>query len=315
MLLDRAPRRVYINEVAVRDGFQSEPHFVPTDEKIRLIDGLSRTGLAKIEVTSFVSPKAIPHLRDAAEVMAGITRQPGVIYVALVPNAKGAERALAAGANEINLVMSIGESHNLANMRMTCAQSLEQFRAVMRIVAGSPVKVNGSIATAFGCPFDGRQPLSRVLWAAESYLALGMHGLTLADTIGMADPVQVETYCRGVREAFPDVPLTVHFHNTRGMGMVNVLAALAAGVNSIDASLGGIGGCPYAPGATGNICTEDTVHMLEACGIGTGVDLDALLALARELPALLGHDVPGQVVHAGKSTDLRQREEAARQSA
>lgn len=307
MIQTTSPRRVQINEVAVRDGFQSEPLFVPSEDKIRLIDALSKTGLSKIEVTSFVSPKAIPNLRDAAEVMQAISRQPGVTYVALVPNEKGAERALACSADEINLVMSIGESHNLANMRMTCAQSLQQFGRVMALLAGSGIKVNGTIATAFGCPFEGEQPLERILWAAGEYLALGMHSLTLADTTGMAHPAQVRQVCQMVRAAHPGVPLTVHFHNTRGMGLANVMAAVGAGVDSFDASLGGIGGCPYAPGATGNICTEDTVHMLEACGIPTGVDLDALLALSRGLPELLGHPVPGQVAQAGKRTDLRPR--------
>lgn len=305
MPLDQLPRRVFINEVSVRDGFQSEAAFVPTADKIRLIDALSRTGLAKIEVTSFVSPKAIPNLRDAAQVMQGIRRVPGVTYAALVPNEKGAERALACGADEINLVMSVGEAHNLANMRMSCEQSLGQFRRIMALVDATPLRVNGCVATAFGCPFAGEQPLSRVLWAAEQYLSMGMHSLTLADTTGMAHPVQVAEFCHAARSAFPGVPVTVHFHNTRGMGLANVMAAVAAGIDSIDAALGGIGGCPYAPGATGNICTEDTVHMLEACGIATGVDLDALLDLARTLPGLIGHPVPGQVLQAGKRTELR----------
>lgn len=305
MLFEHSPRHVGVNEVSVRDGFQSEARFVPTEDKIRLIDALSATGLARIEVTSFVSPKAIPNLRDAAEVMQGIARRPGVVYTALVPNEKGAERALACAADEINLVMSIGERHNLANMRMRCEQSLAQFRNIMALAAGTPLRINGTVATAFGCPFDGEQPLARVLWAAEAYLEMGMHSLTLADTTGMAHPRQVGEFCRAARAAFPGVPLTVHFHNTRGMGLANVLAAVDAGVTSIDASLGGIGGCPYAPGATGNICTEDTVHMLESCGIATGVDLDALIALAATLPALLGHPVPGQVLQAGKRTELR----------
>lgn len=298
------PSRVRINEVVLRDGLQNEAAFVPTDEKIRLADRLSLTGVAKIEVTSFVSPKAIPNLRDAAEVMAGIARHPGVSYCALVPNAKGAEGALAAKADEINLVMSIGERHNLANMRMTCAQSLAGFRTIMDLVAGSGVKVNGVIATAFACPFEGTQPLSRVMWAIESYLELGMDAITLCDTTGMAFPTQVRSYCGAVRQAFPQVPLTLHFHDTRGQGLANVMAALAAGVDSFEGSLGGIGGCPYAPGATGNVCTEDVVHLLEGCGIATGVDLDSLLSLSREMPKLLGHDMPGHVMHAGKSSDL-----------
>ena len=219
MLFEKMPKRVYINEVAVRDGFQSEPDFVPTGQKIALIDRLSRSGLAKIEVTSFVSPKAIPNLRDAAEVMAGIAREPGVTYVALIPNERGCERALAAKVDEINLVMSIGEKHNLANMRMTCEQSLEQFGRVMHLVKGTGVRVNGTIATAFGCPFEGDQGVARVLWAAEQYLNMGMDAITLADTTGMGHPAQVNDVVSALFEVNPYVPLTLHFHNTRGMGM------------------------------------------------------------------------------------------------
>ena len=301
------PGRVFIHDVAVRDGFQGEPAFVPTADKIRLIDRLSRAGLAKIEATSFVSPKAVPNLRDAEEVLRGIERVPGVVYAALVPNLRGAGRALAAGADELNLVMSASESHNQANLRMSCAASLEQFAAVLALPRGPAVRVCGTVATSFGCPFEGEVPLARVLWAAERYLALGMHGITLADTTGMADPRQVSVVARAFRAAFPAVPLTLHFHNTRGLGLANVLAALDAGVTRFDASLGGIGGCPFAPGATGNICTEDLVHMLQSMGVDTGVDLDLLLAAARSLPALLGHDVPGQVLKAGKRLDLHRR--------
>jgi hydroxymethylglutaryl-CoA lyase len=296
--------RVYINEVAVRDGFQSEPLFVPTDDKVEIVNALSRTGLAKIEVTSFVSPKAIPNLRDAEEVMHRIEREPGVIYVALVPNERGCERAIACKVDEINLVMSIGERHNLANMRMTCEQSLAQFRRVMDLVKGTGVRVNGSIATAFGCPFEGDLSPARVMWAAGEYLGMGMNSVTLADTTGMAHPRQVNEISSRLLAAHPGVEVTLHFHNTRGMGLANVIAGLEAGVASYDASLGGIGGCPYAPGASGNICTEDLVHMLESSGFDTGVDLDKLLAIARGLPELLQHDVPSQVLKAGKRTDL-----------
>ncbi len=292
-------RRVFLNEVAVRDGFQSEARFVATADKVALIDALSRTGVAKIEATSFVSPKAIPNLRDAGDVMAAIERVPGVVYAALVPNVRGAERAIEAAVDEINLVMSIGESHNLANLRMTCAQSLAEFERIMALVAGTGVRVNGCVATAFGCPFDGEQPIARVLWAVDRYAELGMDGVTLADTVGMAYPTQVAETMRTVRRAFPALEVTAHFHDTRGMGLANVMAAVDAGVDHIDASLGGIGGCPYAPGATGNVCTEDVVHMLDACGFDTGVDLDALLRLSGGLPALLGHPVEGRVLRAG----------------
>ncbi|PUA19315.1 hydroxymethylglutaryl-CoA lyase [Glaciimonas sp. PCH181] len=304
MAITTAEKRIYVNDVAVRDGFQSEPNFVPTDKKIALINRLSKTGLAKIEVTSFVSPKAIPNLRDAQEVMQGITRSADVTYVALVPNERGCERAIECNVDEINLVMSIGETHNLANMRMTCEQSLEQFRRVITLLRGSNIRVNGTVATAFGCPFEGDQPLYRVLWAVEQYAAIGMHSVTLADTSGMAHPAQVSRFSEAYQTAFPKLPATLHFHNTRGMGLANVMAGIAAGINSFDASLGGIGGCPYAPGATGNICTEDMVHMLQSSGYDTGVDLDQLLTIARDLPDILGHDVPGHIIKAGKRTDL-----------
>ncbi len=296
--------RVYIQEVAVRDGFQIEPAFVPTAAKIALIDALSATGLAKIEVTAFVSPKAVPNLRDAEAVMRGIRRVPGVIYSALAPNVKGAERALACGADEINLVMSASETHNRANVNRTTAQSLAGFREVMQVVQGSSLAVNGSISTSFGCPFEGAIPAERVLHFVERYLELGMDGVTLADTTGMAHPKQARELTRAVLARFPGAELTLHFHNTRGMGLANVLAGLEAGVTRFDASLGGLGGCPFAPGATGNICTEDLVHMLQAMGYDTGVDLDKLLTAARRLPEIVAHDVPGQVIKAGKITDL-----------
>ncbi|HYD61956.1 MAG TPA: hydroxymethylglutaryl-CoA lyase [Noviherbaspirillum sp.] len=307
MLFSSAPARVCINEVAVRDGFQSEPGFIPTEQKIQLIDRLSEIGLARIEVTSFVSPKAVPNLRDAQEVMLGIRRDPGVVYAALVPNERGCERALECRVDEINLVMSAGETHNLANMRMTHEMSLDQFRRVMSLVQGTTTRVNGCVATAFGCPFEGQQSVAKVMAIVAKYLDIGMHSITLADTTGMASPQQVGELCHAFLAAYPDVPLTVHFHNTRGMGLANVIAALDAGVDSFDASLGGIGGCPFAPGATGNICTEDLVHMLASCGIDTGMDLDALIGIARDLPSLVGHDVPGQVLRAGKSSDLHPR--------
>jgi hydroxymethylglutaryl-CoA lyase len=298
--------RVYLQEVAVRDGFQIEPAFVPTEQKIALINALSQTGLAKIEVTSFVSPKAVPNLRDAEEVMRGIARRSGVIYAALVPNARGAERAVACAVNEINLVMSASETHNRANVNRTTAESLAGFKDVMQVVAGSGIRVNGSISTAFGCPFEGDVSAERVLAFADAYLKLGMQGVTLADTTGMAHPKQVRELTAAMRQRFPGAELTMHFHNTRGMGLANVLAALEAGADRFDASLGGLGGCPFAPGATGNICTEDLAHMLAAMGYDTGVDLDKLLACARRMPAIVGHDVPGQVAKAGKITDLHQ---------
>lgn len=294
-------RRLFIQEVAVRDGFQIEPRFVPTSDKCALIDRLSRCGLRKIEVTSFSSPRAIPMLADAEIVMRSIQRVAGVEYAALVPNLRGCERALSCGVDEINLVMSASESHNRANLNMSCEQSLGQFADIVP-AARAHAAINASLSTAFGCPFEGEVPLSRVLRLVERFVGLGITRISLCDTTGMAHPVQVERVFKDVCAGWPELQVTAHFHNTRGMGLANVLAALLAGVRHFDASLGGLGGCPFAPGATGNVCTEDMVHMLESMGYETGVDLDALLAVAVDLPSLVGHEVPGQVMKAGRAT-------------
>ncbi|WP_035580683.1 hydroxymethylglutaryl-CoA lyase [Halomonas sp. TG39a] len=300
--LSPCPAKIEINEVAPRDGLQIEARFVPTEDKIRWIDALSATGLRRIEATSFTSPKAIPNLRDAAEVVTGIQRREGVDLTVLVPNVKGTERALACQVDEINLVMSASNSHGLANLRMTPEQSLEQFVAILELTQGSGVFINASLSTTFGCPFEGEVPEARVLELIEQLIGLGIQGVTLCDTTGMANPSQVKRLCEAVLKRWSETPFTLHFHNTRGMGLANALAAWQAGISRFDSSLGGLGGCPFAPGASGNVCTEDLVHMFEAMGVDTGVDLDALLEVAATLPDLIGHDVPGQVVKAGKST-------------
>ncbi|SFU16975.1 hydroxymethylglutaryl-CoA lyase [Pseudomonas marincola] len=294
-------KRLYIQDVATRDGFQIEPNFVATEDKIALIDYLSHTGLAKVEVTSFTSPKAIPNLRDAEEVMRGIQRVPGVEYTVLVPNVRGCERALSCQVDEINLVMSASNTHGLANLRMTPEQSLQQFKEIIEVTRGSGVFINASLSTTFGCPFEGDVAESRVYELIQKLTDIGVQGVTLCDTTGIADPAQVERISREALSRWPETVFTLHFHNTRGMGLANAIAALNAGVDRFDASLGGLGGCPYAPGASGNICTEDLVHMFQRMGFDTGVDLDALLAAAASLPELLGHDVPGAILKAGKS--------------
>lgn len=291
--------RIYINEVAPRDGFQIEPVFIPTADKIALIDALSPIDLAKIEVSSFTSPKAIPTLRDAAEVMSGIGRRPGVIYTALIPNEKGVERALACHTDELNFVMSASDSHGQANLHMSADQSLERFARMVDLIGNTAT--NASISTAFGCPFEGVVEPERVLDIVQRIAALGIDGVTLCDTTGMANPSQVGALCRQVIERHPELTLTLHLHNTRGMGLANALAGWQAGVRHFDAALGGLGGCPFAPGATGNVCTEDLVHMFEQMGVDTGVDLERLLVVAKRLQSIVGHDVPGQVVKAGTS--------------
>ncbi|MFM0475421.1 hydroxymethylglutaryl-CoA lyase [Paraburkholderia strydomiana] len=296
--------KLIVQEVAPRDGLQIEPTWVDTADKIGLINALSTAGFTRIEAGSFVSPKAIPALRDGEAVFQQIERHAGVIYVALVPNLKGAERALAAKADELNLVMSASQTHNRANMRMSCELSLTAFGDIVRHVKDSGVLLNASVATAFGCPFEGTIDEDRVVGIVDTYREMGIQGITLADTTGMANPRQVTRLVTRVLERVTPSALTLHFHNTRGLGLANVLAAYEAGARRFDAALGGLGGCPFAPGASGNICTEDLVNLCDEMGIPTGIDLEKLLALSRALPDLLGHDVPGQVAKAGRNSDL-----------
>lgn len=295
--------RLFFNDVVARDGFQIEPNFIPTDDKVALIDALSQCGFAKIEVTSFTSPKAIPMLRDAEEVMSRIQRVPGVEYTVLVPNLRGAERAFESRADEFNLVMSTSETHNRANLRMDREKSLAALTEVIRFVYGR-TPINVSLSTAFGCPMEGTVPQAVVEQFVQRFADLGVRGVTICDTTGMAHPAQVSKMAEDLLRKFDSVQLTFHFHNTRGMGLANILAAVQSGITRFDGSLGGLGGCPYAPGASGNISSEDAIHMLDAMGYETGIDLDALLAIAKQLPQIVGHGVPGQVVKAGRIHDL-----------
>lgn len=295
--------RILFNEVVTRDGFQIEPRFIPTEDKVALIDALSRCGYAKVEVTSFTSARAIPMLRDAEEVMGRIHREPGVEYTVLVPNVRGAERALECAPDEFNLVMSTSETHNWANLRMSRERSFASLADVIAL-AGARVPINVSLSACFGCPMEGSIDQEEVLRWAHRFAERGVRGLTICDTTGMAHPAQVERLCAELQRHFPTLQLTLHFHNTRGMGLANVLAAARSGITRFDGSLGGLGGCPYAPGASGNICSEDAIHMLEAVGFDTGINLERLLATARQLPDIVGHEVPGQVAKAGRIADL-----------
>ena len=295
--------RIFFNEVVTRDGFQIELSFVPTDDKVKLINELSECGYAKIEVTSFTSPKAIPMLRDAEEVMGRIVRFPGVEYTVLVPNLRGAERAFESMADEFNLVMSASETHNLANLRMTREKSFAGLAEVIRYVNGK-IPINVSLSTSFGCPMEGEVPQKVVEEFVHRFSDLGVRGVTICDTTGMANPIQVARMSDSLRKKFDRLQLTMHFHNTRGMGLANVLAAVQGGIIRFDGSLGGLGGCPYAPGASGNICSEDAIHMLDAMGYETGMDIVRLVNLARELPTIVGHPVPGQVAKAGCTDEL-----------
>ena len=295
--------RIYFNEVATRDGFQIEPNFIPTDQKIELIDALSQCGYAKIEATSFTSPKAIPMLKDAEEVMSRIQRNPKVEYSVLVPNLRGAQRALDSKADELNLVMSTSETHNRSNLRMGREESFSALREVIEFINGR-IPINVSLSTAFGCPMEGDVPQDVVLSYVSRFDNLGVRGVTICDTTGMAQPVQVKKMIDALHNQFKHLQLTMHFHNTRGMGLANILASVESGITRFDGSLGGLGGCPYAPGASGNVCSEDAIHMVDAMGYDTGINIDILLAIAKGLPQIVGHDVPGQVAKAGRIHDL-----------
>ncbi|HEX4330726.1 MAG TPA: hydroxymethylglutaryl-CoA lyase [Usitatibacter sp.] len=309
--------RLYINDVAVRDGFQIEKAFIPTPTKVEVVNQLSRTGLHKIEVTSFVSAKAVPALADANDVLAGIERVPGVTYVALVPNLRGVHNATAAPRrpDEVNGVVSASETHNRANINRTHEQSLADMPGMVKAAHEAGLKISMSLSTTFGCPFEGHVHEDVVLDFVARFREMGFDGISLADTTGMANPRQVRDLTRKVLERFPaptETYYTLHFHNTRGMGLANVVAGIEAGVRSFDGSISGLGGCPFAPGATGNICTEDMVNMLEDMGYDTRVDLAKLLAVARRIPSVVGHDVPGQVMKAGQTLELHDPPEVLR---
>ncbi len=305
MTLLRLPSEVSVREVGPRDGLQNEPP-VPTEGKIALIDGLSRTGVRRIEAVSFVHPKAIPQMGDADEVWAKIAKNPDVRYSALVPNLRGAERALAAGFREIEVVVSASDTHNRKNVNRSTEESLEDIKAIVALTHKENATLEVVVSTSWGCPYEGDIPVSRVLDVATRALHTGADGLTYGDTTGMATPTRVEALVTETRGKLPGVNLGLHFHNTRGTGLANVLTALQLGVTNFDASVGGLGGCPYAPGASGNIATEELVHMLEDMGVATGVDLERLLLVAAEAEQLVGHELPSQVLRAGPRTRTSQ---------
>ena len=295
----KLPSAVTVIEVGPRDGFQMEKAFIPTETKIELINSLSRCGFTRMEVTSFISPKAIPQMRDAAEVVAGINRTSGLRVAALVPNQKGAENAAAAGVDEMVMFLSASESHNRSNLNRTIAESLSGFESIVRVARGAKIPVAAGIAVAFGCPFEGEVPPERVADIVGRLLDLEVRSITLGDTTGMATPPIVLSTCDFLLSKYSELKLSLHFHNTRGIGLVNVFAALQHGLTTFESSVGGLGGCPFAPGATGNVCTEDMVYMFHELGIHTGIDLDELIKVAQRLEIVLGRTLPGQVMKSG----------------
>ncbi|UCD81448.1 MAG: hydroxymethylglutaryl-CoA lyase [Desulfobacterales bacterium] len=291
--------QITIVEVGSRDGFQMEREFIPTKTKIEIINHLIQTGLRNFEVTSFVSPKAVPQMRDATEVVAGVNRVPGLCLAALVPNPKGAENAAQAGVDEIVVVVSATESHNKSNVNRKIAESLEGFESVAEIGAKAGIPLHGAVAVAFGCPFEGNVPPEQVGNIVERMRALGITEVTLGDTTGMATPPTVRQTTQYLKNRFPEIELALHFHNTRGIGLVNVYEALQLGYKRFESSIGGLGGCPFAPGATGNVATEDMVYLIKELGLDCGVDLEKLIESARVVEQVIGRTLPGQVMKAG----------------
>ncbi len=291
----RLPERVTICEVGPRDGLQNEATNVPTPDKIRLIEALTEAGMRRMEATSFVAPKWIPNLADADEVMRGIRRRPGVTYAALVPNLKGLKRALAASVDEAVIFLSASETHSRKNINKSIGEALATYREVAAAVDQAGLRLKGAISTSFGCPYEGDVDPLAVVGIAMALVEMGVDEVGVADTTGMANPRQVFALASHLAEQVPIEMISLHFHDTRGTALANVLAGLQAGVTIFDASVAGLGGCPYAQGATGNVATEDLIHMLHEMGIETGVNLGKLIECAKLAQSLVGRPLEGHV--------------------
>lgn len=300
--------KVHIKDVSPRDGFQNVAKWIPTEAKIEIINRLIAAGVKEIEVTSFMHPKWIPQLKDAEEVCAGIERRPGVKLLGLVPNRRGVERAIKAGIDGVGITMSASETHNQKNVNMSRQDSMAQARAAFELADANGLAFTGGVATAFGCPMEGEVPISSIELLIDNYVDMGVRHVRLGDSTGMANPGQVEDTVAHLLEKYPGVTMTLHFHNTRGMGLANVLAGLRAGARNFDGCVAGIGGCPYAPGATGNIDTIDFVHMLHEMGIDTGIDMLALIGIGRRMEELMGNKLYSSVMAAGRICDLHRPE-------
>lgn len=295
------PTNAFVRDVSMRDGIQNIDQILPTSLKVELIEGLAVAGIRRIEATSFMNPKAVPNTADAEEIMQRIERRVGVRYEALVANLRGAERALEAGCDGIQQVISLTDIHNRANVNRSVKQSLDQMRRISSRVHQEGIPFSGAISLATGCPYTGRVPEKDVYTMAENYVSLGVDEIFLCDSMGMGDPASMGRLVSGLLNRWPEMDFVIHIHNTRGMGLANAVASLQAGAKVLDASLGGLGGCPFAPGASGNISAEDLVHMFSLMGVETGVDLNALIALAKKLSDALEFPLHSAIFRAGKS--------------
>lgn len=314
MFLDRLPDRVTIYEVGPRDGLQNESRQVPTPDKIAFIDALSSCGLEHIEITSFVSPKWIPQLADASEVARGVTRRRQVHFSALVPNRRGLDNAIASGMREVAVFLSASETHNKKNVNKSIAGTLTAFEDVVTPALESGLKVRAYVSTVFGCPYEGDVDPAVSLHLTRTLRDMGVYQVSLGDTIGVANPAQVERVLELVLAEVAVEDIAVHFHDTQGTALANCLVSLTKGVTTIDSAVGGLGGCPYAPGASGNLATEDVVSMLHGMGVDTGIDLERLVECSRLAATFVGHDLPSKYLKAHLGKQARRRRQAEKES-
>ncbi len=297
-------KAITLCEVGPRDGLQNEKKLLTAEEKLALIEGAADAGLPVIEVGSFVSPKAVPQMADTDEIFRKLRRKDGVEYRALIANLKGVERAAACGCKKVKLNVSASKAHNLANLNRTPADSVAGFRACVVAARDAQIAISGSISMAFGSPWDRDIPLKDVQEIVDAYLAVGITEISLSDASGQAYPTQVYDMCKEMSLAYPQVTWWLHFHNTRGLGIANIMAGMQAGFTRFDTAFAGVGGCPFVPGAAGNVSTEDVLHMCDEMGVTTGVNLDAAMEVSRHLVKILAHSTDSYLLRAGKSKDL-----------
>ena len=298
------PNRITICEVGPRDGLQNEEKVLTVEEKVEVVNMLTDAGFKVIEVGSFMSPKAVPQMASTDEVFKNITMKDGVEYRALVANVKGVERAIGCGCKKVKLNVSASKAHNLANINMTPEESVGKFKDCVELAIANNIEISGSISMPFGSPWEREIPVEDVKSIVKAYLDVGITEISLSDASGMAVPNQVYDVCLELKEAFPEVKWILHFHNTRGLGNANILAGMQAGITWFDSSFGGLGGCPFVPGAAGNVITEDVIHMLDGMAINTDIDIDKSIEVAKRMRDIVGHDLPGYILKAGKSSDL-----------
>ncbi len=295
---------IVLCEVGIRDGLQNEKTILTTEQKIKMIEGMADAGFKVIEVGSFMNPKAVPQMADTDEVMKRIKRKEGVEYRVLIANKKGVERAIACDCKKVKLNVSASRAHNLANLNRTPEETVAGFRECVDLAKENDIEVSGSISMPFGSPWERNIPIEDVKKIVEAYLKCGITQISLSDAPGMATPKQVYDMCIEMKKSYPEVDWVLHFHNTRGMAVANIMAGLQAGIKTYDSSLGGLGGCPFVPGAAGNVSSEDVIHMLDEMNIETGINIDKVIELAEEIEEMVGHSSDGYILRAGKSSEL-----------